>query len=75
MNDLEVWLLGGRNQIEIAIRALGTSCTILYVSEPETLGGEDRGRVRRYVRAVPAGRRSDIPEPEMTPDDPPLFEE
>lgn len=65
INDLEVWVAGTREQVAIALHGLSSVATLHYVSDERKLVGEDKKgkRVQRYVRAVPAARRAEVPEP------------
>lgn len=63
INDLEVWVCGTPQQVAIALHGLASVSTFHYVGDEIKLVGTDKGRVQRYVRAVPAARRAEVPEP------------
>lgn len=61
--DLEIWISGTPAQIQIALHGLKQVSTFHYVSDEIKLVGTDKGRVQRYIRAVPAARRAEMAPP------------
>lgn len=74
--DLEVWISGTPAQVEIALHGLRQVATFHHVSRELKLVGNDAGRVQRYIRAVPAARKAELPskKKEKTFTDEPLYE-
>lgn len=59
--DLEIWLVGTPAQVTIALRGISNVSTIVYCGDEVKLSGADAGRVRRYVRTIPAARKAEVP--------------
>lgn len=62
--DLEVWISGTPNEVEIALHGLSQVVTFHYVGPIQKLEAK---RIRRYVRGVAAARKAELPAPKGKP--------